>query len=154
MRAKAQLGPPHPIDFVNQPLRMGNRVDEMATLYQYPGIMARVWLVLILAIALATGGIASAFAADCPMERSQTASVHDCCPDSAGADHGGPRQDQKQKSDACLFGMACRTAPAMAPTLASIALSQRGIRMAQPIASEPAKPSGPLQQLFRPPRTI
>lgn len=133
---------------------MGNRVDGMATLHQYPGIMARVWLALIVAFALATGGIASAFAAECPMERAQAVSVHDCCPDSAGANHGQPQQDQKQKSDACMFGMACRTAPAMAPTFASIVLSQPAIRMAQPIASEPAQPSGPLQQLFRPPRTI
>ncbi|HWA21925.1 MAG TPA: hypothetical protein VG735_05975 [Caulobacterales bacterium] len=126
----------------------------MATLQHYPGIMARVWLTLILAFALATGGIASAFAAECPMEQAQVVSVHDCCPDSAGANRGQPQQNQKQKADACLFGMACRTAPAMAPTFASLMLSQPGLRIAQPIASEPAKPSGPLQQLFRPPRTI
>jgi hypothetical protein len=126
----------------------------MATLQQYSGIMARVWLALILAFALATGGVASAFAAECPMEQAQVVSVHDCCPDNAGGSHGQPQQDQRQRSDACLFGMACRTAPAMAPTFASIVLSQPGIRVAQPIASEPAKPSGPLQQLFRPPRTI
>jgi hypothetical protein len=115
--------------------------------------MVRVWLALSLAFALATGGIASA-ATECPMERAAAVSVHDCCPDSAVADHGQPQPGQKQKADGCQFGMACRTAQAMAPALASIALSQPGLRLAQPITSEAAKPSGPLQQLFRPPRTI
>ena len=43
---------------------------------------------------------------------------------------------------------------AVAPTLAPIVLSNATILMSQPSLSEPAELSGPLQELFRPPRTI
>lgn len=75
---------------------------------------------------------------------------HDCCPDEGG----NKNQPQQHDMDGCMMGMACRTAPAVAPTLAPISLSNATILMSQPILSEPAKLSGPLQELFRPPRSI
>lgn len=115
--------------------------------------MRRPWLTLLTAFALAASGFSSATAAEaCPMMQAATAATaHDCCPDQGG------QKDQPQQQhdmDGCQMGMACRTAPAVAPTLAPIALSNATIRMSAPVASEPAKLSGPLQELFRPPRTI
>lgn len=115
-------------------------------------LMRRLWLTLLTAFALAASGVAAATADEgCPMQQT-AAAQHDCCPD-----QGGDQKDQPQQQhdmDGCMMGMACRTAPAVAPTLAPIALSNATILMSQPMLSEPAKPSGPLQQLFRPPRTI
>jgi hypothetical protein len=117
--------------------------------------MRRIWLTLLTAFALAASGVSTAIAAeDCPMM--QTAAVdaeHDCCPDEGGAEQNQPEQ-QQHDMDGCTMGMACRTAPAVAPTLAPIAFSNATILMSQPILSEPAKLSGPLQKLFRPPRSI
>jgi hypothetical protein len=80
------------------------------------------------------------------------AAAHDCCPDAGGADKHQPQQQHDM--DGCMMGMACRTAPVVAPTLAPIALTNATFLVSQPILSEPAIPSGPLQQLFRPPRSI
>lgn len=125
----------------------------MATLSQYRDLMARVLLALVMIFALTAGGVANALMINCPMQESQTAQTHDCCPDESGADKNQPQQ-QQHDMDGCMMGMSCRTAPAVAPTLAPVALSNATILMAQPVASEPAELSGPLQQLFRPPRTI
>jgi len=116
-------------------------------------LMRRFWLTLLTAFALAASGFSSAPAAEaCPMM--QTAAVeasHDCCPDEGGQKN---QPQQQHDMDGCMMGMACRTATAVAPTLAPIALSNATILMSAPRVSEPAKLSGPLQQLFRPPRTI
>jgi len=116
--------------------------------------MRRLWLNLLTAFALSASGISTAMAAEaCPMlQAAAVEAAHDCCPDEGGADKNQPQQQHDM--DSCTMGMACRTAPAVAPTLAPMSLSNATILMAQPALSEPAKPSGPLQQLFRPPRTI
>lgn len=116
--------------------------------------MLRLWLTLLTAFALAASGFSSALAAEvCPMMQAAAIETsHDCCPE-----EGGPQKDQPQQQhdiDGCQMGMSCRAAPAVAPTLAPIALSNATILMSAPRVSEPAKLSGPLQQLFRPPRTI
>lgn len=117
--------------------------------------MRRLWLTFLTAFALAASGFSAAMAAeDCPMmQAAAVQAAHDCCPDEGGADKNQP-QRQQHDMDGCMMGMSCRTAPAVAPTLAPVALSNATILMAQPVASEPAELSGPLQQLFRPPRTI
>lgn len=117
-------------------------------------LMRRPWLTFLTAFALAASGISAAAAAEaCPMLQAPAVQAqHDCCPDQGG-DKNQPSQ-QQHDMDGCTMGMACRTAPAVAPTLAPITLGNATILMAQPMLSEPAKLSGPLQQLFRPPRTI
>lgn len=116
--------------------------------------MRRLWLSFLTALALAASGISTAMAAEaCPMMQAATVqAAHDCCPDEGGGDQNQPQQQHDM--DGCMMGMACRTASAVAPTLAPIALSNATILMSSPLAIEPAKPSRPLQQLFRPPRTI
>lgn len=116
--------------------------------------MRRLWLSFLTAFALAASGISAAAAAQaCPMLQAAAAqAAHDCCPDEAGGEQNQPQQQRDM--DGCMMGMACRIAPAVAPTLAPIALSNATILMSQPVLSEPANLSGPLQQLFRPPRTI
>lgn len=111
--------------------------------------MARAWITFILAIALSLGGAAQAFAANCPMQQAQTV-AHACCPDAAKSSQG---QHQRQKSDGCVFGMACRAPAAIEPTLAPVRLLAQVIVAPNARLGEPAPPSGPLQQLFRPPRT-
>ena len=116
--------------------------------------MRRLWLPFLTAFVLAASGFSSAMAAEaCPMLQAAAAQAqHDCCPDRDGAGQNQPQQQHDM--DGCMMGMACRTASAVAPTLAPIALPNATILLSEPIASEPAKLSGPLQQLFRPPRTI
>jgi hypothetical protein len=129
-----------------------SRIDEMVRRAEYPEIVRHVLLTLLTAFALAASGLASASAFACPMAVEAVASAHDCCPEEGGGDKNQPTQQNDM--DGCMMGMACRTAPAVAPTVAPIALSNATILMSSPAAIEPAKPSGPLQQLFRPPRTI
>jgi hypothetical protein len=119
---------------------------------EYPQIVRHVLLTLLTVFAFAASGLVSVSAFACPMAVEAAASAHDCCPDEGGGDNNQPQQ--QNDLDGCMMGMACRTAPAVAPTLAPIALSNATILVSQPVMSEPAKASGPLQQLFRPPRTI
>lgn len=121
---------------------------------EYYGVVRHVLLTLLTAFALAASGLAPASAFDCPMAvaAAAQASAHDCCPDEGG-DKNQPQQ-QQHDMDGCMMGMACRTATAVAPSVAPIALSNATIIASAPVASEPANLSGPLQQLFRPPRTI
>lgn len=130
---------------------MGKSVDGLATLHKYPALMARFWLTLIVAFALAASGTAQAFAANCPMQQAPTVASHACCPDAAKSNQS---QQQKQKPDGCVFGMACRAPAAIEPTLAPVRLLSQAIVAPNARVGEPAPPSGPLQQLFRPPRTI
>ena len=117
-------------------------------------LMRRFWLTLLTAFALAASGFSTAMAAEpCPMlQAAATEAQHDCCPDEGGADKNQPQQQHDM--DGCMMGISCRAAPAVAPTLAPIALSNATVLMSRPSLSEPAKASGPLEQLFRPPRTI
>ena len=119
---------------------------------EYSGIVRHVLLTLLTAFALAASGLASASAFACPMAVETAAAAHDCCPDEGGSDKNQPVQ--QHDLDGCMMGMACRTAPAVTPSLAPIALSNATILVAAPLLREPAELSGPLQQLFRPPRTI
>jgi hypothetical protein len=116
--------------------------------------MRQLWLTLLTAFALSASGISTAMAAEaCPMlQAAAVETAHDCCPDDAGADKNQPQQQHDM--DGCMMGMGCRTAAAVAPTLAPISLSNATFLMSSPVRSEPANLSGPLQQLFRPPRTI
>jgi len=116
--------------------------------------MRRVWLTLLTAFALSASGISAAMAAEsCPMQQAEAAQgQHDCCPDQAGQKN--QPADQQHDMDGCMMGMACRTAPAVAPTFAPMSLPTATIRMAASMLREPAELNGPLQQLFRPPRTI
>jgi hypothetical protein len=129
-------------------------VDEFDSHNQYPGRMRRFWLTLLTAFALAASGVSAAFAAqDCPMGQTEPvrASAHDCCPENSQPEQN---QSKQHNMDGCMMGMTCRTAPALAPTVAPVSLSNATILLSQPITCEPAKQSGPLQELFRPPRTI
>lgn len=85
------------------------------------------------------------------MQAMEVQAQHDCCPDQGG-DKNQPLEQHGM--DGCMMGMACRTAPAVAPSVAPIAMPNATIIMSAPALSEPAKLSGPLQQLFRPPRSI
>lgn len=125
------------------------RIDGSLTNLCYLNRMRRVWLTILTAFALAVSGVANAAAAPaCPMQMSSSASDHDCCDE-----NGVPSDEGSDKTSGCMVGMACRSAPAVAPTLAPLLLPSAAVRVSQPILSEPVAPSGPLQQLFRPPRT-
>jgi hypothetical protein len=115
--------------------------------------MHRFWLTILMALALATGGFANAqMAFACPMQTT-TVAVHDCCPD--GSTHKqSPSDDGSKKMSGCFVGQACRSAPAVAPTMAPLRVSAIGIRMTRPLLDYSAPASGPLQELFRPPRSI
>lgn len=116
--------------------------------------MRRLWLTFLTVFALAASGLASAMAAEaCPMLQAAAAEgQHDCCPDEGGAPQNQP--NQQHDMDGCMMGMACRTAPAVAPSLAPIALTDTAILLSGAVTRQPAELSGPLQQLFRPPRSV
>jgi hypothetical protein len=122
--------------------------------------MRRLWLTFLTAFALAASGVSSAMAMqDCPMQAemaqaaaAQAAPAHDCCPDQNKLDDG--QGQQQHDMDGCLMGMACRAAPAMAPSVAPIVLPAATLVLDAPILTVPAAARGPLQELFRPPRSI
>lgn len=121
---------------------------------EYSRTVRHVLLTLLTAFALAASALAPASALDCPMAASAAAqaTAHDCCPDEGG-DRNQPQRQQRDM-DGCMMGMSCRVAPAVAPSVAPIALPNALILPSAPPLTEPANLSGPLQQLFRPPRTI
>jgi hypothetical protein len=127
----------------------------MATLNQYNLRMRRFWLTILTAFAFLAGALSPAMAmADCAMlaEAAQVSAAHDCCPDEQKptGDQDQPRHDM----DGCMMGMACRTAPAVTPTVAPIALPVSTLLLDAPVLDAPPAAAGPLQELFRPPRTI
>lgn len=127
-------------------------VDASSTNSCYLKPMRRIWLTVFLTFALTASSVANAMAAqNCPMQSAATVAVHDCCPENQQPSK--PDQDQHDM-DGCLMGMACRAGPVVAPSVAPIRLPTAVISVSEPIVSEPATRSGPLQQLFRPPRTI
>lgn len=117
------------------------------------GVMRRVLFTLFLAFALGVGGVANAAAAqDCPMEQGQSAGgMHDCCDDEGGAPVQG---DEDSKMAGCAVGMSCRTVTAIAPLPSPNALLFATVPASFIELSQPPPPSGPLQELFRPPRAI
>ena len=109
--------------------------------------MRRLWLTLMLALSLVASGFAgAAMAANCPM---QAEAQHDCCPDDGAPD--APAQGQM---DGCVMGVACRSALSLAPSLNPVRLLATPIRLTEPVLGEPAPPSGPLVEFWRPPRTL
>lgn len=86
------------------------------------------------------------------MQAAAAQSEHACCPDEGGVPQDQPKEQHDM--DGCMMGMTCRTAPAVAPSLAPIALPSTTIFLSGSVMREPAKLSGPLQELFRPPRHI
>lgn len=129
----------------------------MGTPYHYAASMRRLWLTILTTFAFVASGFAGVAAMPaCPMQTTHAAMAavaqHDCCPDAQPTRNNGAPQDHKM--DGCLIGMTCGAAPLVAPSLAPIELSAVSLRLTQPILGEPAPPSGPLQELFRPPRTI
>jgi hypothetical protein len=119
--------------------------------------MRRFWLTILLTIALGVGSVANAAAAHhCPMQQAGSMEqavvmAHDGCMDGAPGAPGAP--DQRDMDD-CVMGMACRTAPTLQLSVPLVVLRAIGVRLTQPIETEAPPPSGPLQDLFRPPRTI
>lgn len=123
--------------------------------------MRRPWLTFLLTIALGVGGVASAWAAGgCPMQQapaSASTAEHECCPEAASAaDQQGPNQQAPERRDIgdCVIGMACRPAPAVQASVPPLEFHANGVTLSQPLDAAAAPPSGPLQDLFRPPRTL
>ena len=115
--------------------------------------MRRVLFTVFAAFALGLGGVTNAAAAQhCPMQQGQTAGgMHDCCDDEGGA----PVQDDDGgKMTGCAVGMPCRTATAITPLPSPSALQFAAISATYMELGQPPPPSGPLQDLFRPPRAI
>lgn len=130
---------------------MGVRVDALSTNPHYLSPMRCVWLTIILAFALMASGVANAMAAqDCPMQSAASAAMHDCCPEDQRP--SDPDQDRHDMVG-CMMGMACRAGPVVTPSVAPIRLPTAAVQASEPIPGEPEAPSGPLQELFRPPRT-
>lgn len=121
---------------------------------EYDDCMHRALLTLLMAVALVASGMANAVAASaCPMHSGNQVSADACC-DEHGTPMGKPGDDTSKSMSGCTMGMVCRTAPAVAPMLESVRVPQAIILISQPMLGEPAPASGPLQQLFRPPRNI
>jgi hypothetical protein len=111
--------------------------------------MRRVLFTMLLAFALGAGGVANAAATlACPMQTGASA-AHDCCDE-----NGAPAQQDDNKMAGCFVGMACRTAPALTSVPAPIAAPLAALPAGYIELSQLAPASGPLQDLFRPPRTI
>ena len=117
--------------------------------------MRRFWLTILTAFALLAGGLSPAMAmSDCPMisEAAQVSAAHDCCPDEQKP--AGGQDQQRHDMDGCMMGMACRTAPAVAPTVAPIERPVSALLLDAPVLDAPPAAAGPLEELFRPPRSI
>lgn len=118
--------------------------------------MRRFWFTILLAVSIAFGGVASAWAAkDCPY-KAVAAQAHDCCPDGSmggmqqpsGGDHDG------KKAADCQLGQACRASPAVAPSLPALTRV-----IAKPVAIVPVlvdaqAPPVVLFGFWRPPRAV
>ncbi len=134
------------------------RVDEVSTHRHYHSLMRRLWLTILMAFALTLGGYANALAAQaCPMEAPREAAAvasHDCCPDDETSQGGAPTEQSQKGMAGCVMGQACRTAPALTPSLAPIRLSSVTIPVSQPIVVNPAPARAPLSKHWRPPRLV
>lgn len=140
---------------VNRPQPRVRCVDDFESRTEYTSRMRQFWLTILTVFAFLAGGLSPAMAmSECPMmvEAAQVAAAHDCCPDAQKP--AGDQDQQRHDMDGCVMGMACRAASAVAPTIAPIALPVGALVLDAPVADAPAAASGPLQELFRPPRSI
>lgn len=120
--------------------------------------MRRIWLSLLLAVSLALGATADAWASqDCPYKAAPAA--HDCCPDgdamTGGSAMGGdqPAHPEKPVKD-CRIGQACRANPAVAPSLQAVSVVVE-MTVSQPVDRHQAgAPAAPTSAFWRPPRTV
>lgn len=117
--------------------------------------MRRLWLTIVLTVVLAAGGFANALAAQaCPMQSAPAQmAAHDCCPDGAGKQDDSQGQDHQKSMAGCVLGQSCRTAPAIAPSLAPVALPTAAIKMSQPRLGVLAALGLTSMEFWRPPRT-
>ena len=118
--------------------------------------MRRLWLSLLMVIALASGGVANAVVmADCPMLAQASAQPemggHDCCPDDAPA---APDQQPAKKMSDCAMAQACRAGPAMAPSIEPVSFIVTAIVVREPVMSDKSMISRAPDEFWRPPRTI
>jgi len=120
--------------------------------------MRRLFLPFLLALSLAFGATASAWAAqDCPYKAAPAA--HDCCPDDDAsamndmADDGAPsHRDAPAKT--CQLGQACRASVALAPLLQSITVVAATTEWRQVDRRDVREPASPLFAFWRPPRIV
>lgn len=130
-------------------------VDAFSTVLQYRCVMRRLWLAILLTVALVTGGVANALAAQaCPMQAAAQTQMtaHDCCPTGAGQEDDGQSHHQKPMAN-CVVGQPCRSTPAITPSLAPIALSAVAIKVSPPRLGNAAQPGLTGTEFWRPPRT-
>lgn len=125
-------------------------VDGLVTRANYAASMRRGLLTLLVTIALAVSGLASAgAAAACPM---QSQEVHACCPDEAPGKEGPVQAPHDM--ECCLSGPACRAA------FSPAALEQEDRTPAVVIETGPvlvddgAPLGGLLNEYWRPPRIV
>ncbi|KAF0183399.1 MAG: hypothetical protein FD124_1039 [Alphaproteobacteria bacterium] len=115
--------------------------------------MRHFWLTVLLTVTLVAGGFANALAAQACSMQPQATAAHDCCPDD-DTSRQAPVDPSSKDMEGCLMGQACRTAPAVTPTVAPILLSSVIIPVAQPMTGNPAPARAPLSEHWRPPRSV
>jgi len=114
--------------------------------------MRRLWFTILLAISLAFGGAASAWAAqDCPFKQAPVG-AHDCCPENAAHHDGAPKPAKAPAS--CQLGQACRTVPAVTPLQLSIRISAGVVASALVPPVETFAPPAPFFSVWKPPRSV
>lgn len=114
--------------------------------------MRRFWLTVLMAFAFLAGGFSPAMAiGDCPM-LAEVAAAHDCCPDEQKP--AGGQDQQRHDMDGCKMGMACRAGATVTPAIAPIRLPAAALLFDAHVLDTPPAVGGPLEELFRPPRTI
>ena len=119
--------------------------------------MRRLWLSLLMVIALASGGVANAMVmADCPMLAQASAqhemgAGHDCCPDDAPA---APDEQPAKKMGDCAMAQACRAGPAMAPAIEPVSFIFTAIVVREPGMCDKSRIPRSPDEFWRPPRTI
>ena len=127
---------------------MGGRVDGMETNELYLGRMRRIWLALLLAFSLAAGGVASAAAPVCPML--QASVEHDCCPHGKAPHDGAPQK----KTDSCIMGAMCVSAPAIEQLAAVMPTSPASTAVDRRPLGETQSHQGQFSEYWRPPRAV
>jgi hypothetical protein len=117
--------------------------------------MRQFGLSMLMVIALAASGVANAMSyVDCPMlavaAGQVSASSHDCCPEGAPAT---PSDEAPAKMTGCLVGQACRSAPAITPSLAPLRVAAPALQTKVALITDPALASRAPDAFWRPPRT-
>lgn len=120
--------------------------------------MRRLLFSVMLALSLAYGATANAWAAkDCPYKAAPAA--HDCCPDDAAgamndmAEDGAPAHPDAP-ANTCQLGQACRASVALAPLLQSIPVAPESTEWRQVDRRDVRQPASPLFAFWRPPRIV